>query len=53
MHDERAMALFEIKKLVANPMNVMQGLLRQRNAWADTCVNKKKITARKTVLKTI
>ena len=53
MDDERAMTLFEIKKFVAYPMQVMWRLLRQRNAGAQPCVNEKKIAAGKTVLKTI
>ena len=53
MYDKRTVALFEAKELVTNPLEVMHRLLLQRNTRAESCVDKNKITARKTVLKTI
>jgi len=53
VHDKRAVALLEIEELVANPIKIMQGLLRQRNSRTQSRVNEKKVAAGKAVLKTI
>ena len=52
VHDKRAVALLEIQKFIPDPMQIVQGLLREWNARAQPCVNKKKITAGKIILKT-
>ncbi|CAM5392388.1 putative protein OS=Afipia felis OX=1035 GN=NCTC12722_02261 PE=4 SV=1 [Afipia felis] len=51
MHDNRTVTLLEVQELVTNPEKVMRGLLRQRNAGANSRMNKQEITAGKTVLK--
>lgn len=53
MHNKRAVTLFEAQEFITNPKNVMQRLLRQRNAGAKSCMNKQEISARKTVVETI
>lgn len=53
MHNKRAVALFEAQEFITNPKNVMQRLLRQRNAGAKSGMNKQEISARKTVVETI